>query len=116
MRPEEMEKQSARWAWGDKSPDDPEWPRDEQGEYEQGAYLTTVTGTSMDFELTVSLLRSFGVPVVRSYPLSGRFMKVVFGLTGTGMDIFVPVSKLEFAKELLESGEDGKEFFDEGQD
>lgn len=116
MKSENVNKKDIKLAWGSKSPDDPQWPKNESGEFEKGVYLTTVTGTSMDFELTVSLLRGFGVPVVRSYPLAGRFMKVVFGFTGAGMDIFVPESRLEFAKELLDSGSHGEEFFDERQD
>jgi len=115
MRPEDMEKAKPTWGWSSqKDPDEPEWPVDEKGEAEKPAHLTTVMGTGADFEMTVSMLHSFGVPTLRSYPQSGRLMRVLFGFTGGGMDIFVPESRLAFAKELLEG--ENIEFEEEAED
>ena len=107
MKPEEMEKKKIKWGWSSKkSEEEPDWPKNEEGENVPAAFLTTVSGNMLDLEMTISMLRSFGVPAVRSYPLSGRFMRLIFGFTATGMDIFVPETMLDFARELLESSAD----------
>ena len=78
------------------------WPRDEQGRAENSAFLCTCSSTDMSDTLTINLLEAYGIPCVRNYPGDGAFGLVVMGASGTGVDIFVPESMLEEAKNLIE--------------
>ena len=77
------------------------WPSDDDGKPVKPARLTTVMGSQVDYEMTISFLQAFGIPTVRDYPGSGQLVKILFGFTGTGMDVYVPENMLEIAKELL---------------
>lgn len=77
------------------------WPVDDDGQPVPPALLTTVTGNRIDYEMTLSLLHSFGVPTIESYTSGGRLAKVILGFAGTGMDVLVPQTMLEFAREIL---------------
>ncbi len=77
------------------------WPLDGRGEPVPPALLTTVTGNQLDYQMTLSLLRSFGIPTLESYTSTGALAKVILGFAGTGMDVFVPETMLELARELL---------------
>ncbi len=77
------------------------WPKDDNGEPVAPAFLTTVTGTQMDYELAISLLTSFGIPTLRDFPANAGLAKIVLGFAGTGMDVYVPENMLEFAREIM---------------
>ena len=77
------------------------WPKDENGEPEEPAFLKHCSCVDMDDELTVSLLEGFGIPSLRQY---GGSAKVVLGMSAMGADIYVPESLLPDARALLESG------------
>lgn len=77
------------------------WPTDDSGEPVKPARLMTVTGTQLDYELTVAQLRSYGVPVVGSFTADGTLAKVILGFAGTGMDVLVPETMVELARELM---------------
>jgi hypothetical protein len=47
----------------------------------------TVTGNQIDYEMAVSMLRSFGVPTIREYPNAISNVKILLGFSGAGMDI-----------------------------
>ncbi|MGI5971012.1 MAG: hypothetical protein ACOX7P_04730 [Oscillospiraceae bacterium] len=89
------------------------WPLTENGEPEEPVFIGNIGGSALDFELILSMMRSYGVPTLLSYPQSGRFMKVVFGYTGGGMDIYVPKSMEQLGRTLLTA--EG-EIRDEGED
>lgn len=88
----------AVWGMGK---DEPAWPTDAGGVEETPVLLTNVRGSQLDFEMTVSLLSAFGIPTRRGYPHSGELVRLLFGVTGGGMDIFVPESMLEAAQDVL---------------
>ena len=79
------------------------WPRDDEGKPVKPALLTTVMGTQVDYEMTISLLQSFGVPTIRDFPNDIQNAKILLGFSGAGMDVYVPENMLELAKELLSS-------------
>ncbi len=78
-----------------------QWPRDARGEYERPAFLEHVFGSEPELALERNMLLSFGVPTVCRYPLDGTLGKVVLGMSGTGMEIFVPESMLEDARNII---------------
>ena len=81
------------------------WPLLENGEPEQPAFLKHCSSVDMDDVLTVNLLESFGIPCAGSYCENGALGKVILGMPGNGVDVFVPQSLLEEAKALLEGGQ-----------
>ena len=86
---------------GDCDPDI--WPTDDAGEPAAPVLLTTVTGTQLDYQLVLAQLRSFGVPVLGTFSATGNLAKLVLGFAGTGMDVYVPETMAELARELLEA-------------
>lgn len=79
------------------------WPLDDNNKPVKPALLTTVMGTQMDYEMTISLMQSFGIPTIRDYPNAIQNAKILLGFSGAGMDVYVPENMLELAKELLNS-------------
>jgi hypothetical protein len=80
------------------------WPKDENGEPEAPAFLENVTGSQFEIDMQKNMLAAFGIPVVEQYPLDGQFGKVILGMSGTGVDLYVPQSMLADAQQLM-SGE-----------
>jgi hypothetical protein len=80
------------------------WPKCENGEPEAPVFLESVTGSQFEIDMQKNMLDAFGIPVVEQYPLDGQFGKVILGMSGTGVDFYVPESMLEDAQKLI-SGE-----------
>ena len=78
-----------------------DWPYNGFGEPEKPAFLEHIFGSEPELMLERNMLLSFGVPTVARYPMEGTLGKVVLGMSGTGMDIFVPESMLEDAKNII---------------
>lgn len=87
--------------WAFERENGPVWPVNENGEPDTPVLLTNVSGSQLDFEMTVGMLSAFGIPTERKYPHSGQLVKLLFGVTGGGMDIYVPESMLEAARDVL---------------
>lgn len=93
------------------------WPKKEDGEMIAPAFLMHAGGNPLDTEITISLLEAYGIPAVCTYPNDGEFGKLIIGHAGGGVDIFVPETMLEDAKNILsadiveddEAGEDEDE-------
>ena len=85
------------------------WPRAEDGELIEPCFLTHTKGTDLDAEMTVNMLEAYGIPCVIQYPNDGDFGRVVIGISGTGVDIYVPITMYEDAISLTE----GSAEFDE---
>lgn len=81
------------------------WPTDDDGEPVTPALLTTVTGTQLDYQLLLAQLRSYGIPVLGTFTATGNLAKLILGFAGTGMDVYVPETMVELARELLEPAE-----------
>lgn len=97
--------------WGRKITGDlyKRWPRDEKGELVEPVFLTHCMNLDMSDEMTVNLLEAYGIPCLRQYPNDGDFGRLVLGVSGTGVDIYVPMTMYEDAVSLSE----GSSEFDE---
>lgn len=78
-----------------------DWPKDENGEALPGAFLTHCSCVDLQDEMLVNMLEAYGIPCLRRYPQNGSLGRVVLGMSGTGVDIFVPAEMLEDAKALI---------------
>ena len=78
------------------------WPRDEKNELVEPVFLTHCMNLDMQDEMIVNLLDAYGIPCVRKYPNDGDFGRLVLGVSGTGVDIFVPITMYEDATALTE--------------
>lgn len=77
------------------------WPKDADGRPEQAARLAIQWELDSMADITLSLLESFGIPAFKA----GTQGKVIFGFSGLGVELYVPVSRLEEAQALLKAGE-----------
>ena len=82
------------------------WPRDEKGETVRPALLTHCGPLDMEAEMVQSMLESFGIPSIRMLPGDGAFGELILGMSGNGIDIYVPCTMLEEAQELLKGEPD----------
>lgn len=85
------------------------WPRDENGELVQAAYLTSCSQLDMGDTILEGLLDSCGIPCVRRFPHYGGFGNLVMGMSAEGVDIFVPETMLDEAKNILEGESEDEE-------
>lgn len=93
--------------WGKSPRDLPErWPRLPDGTPEQGAFLTHRMEWNYEVELLRQMLRDYGVPVLAERGNYGSLGKVVMGFSGEGVDLYVPASLLEDARNLLKPVDD----------
>lgn len=97
-----MEKQTD-WgdALGDKLYD--RWPKTAQGEPETPALLCNCKSLDMGDELKINMLEAYGIPCLKIYPGDGCFGKLILGMSGQGVDIYVPQSMLQDAQALCEA-------------
>ena len=82
------------------------WPKDEKGEPVQPVYLAHRSGLDMDDVLLMSMLEASGIPSLRKYPGAGDFGMLILGVSGYGVDIYVPATQYEDACELLKGVDD----------
>lgn len=93
----------ARLTWGSAQRNLPErWPKDESGAPEAPALLAHRMERNYEVELLERLLGAYDVPVLISHGNYGSLGKVVVGFSGEGVDLFVPASMLEDARNLLQ--------------
>jgi len=90
------------------------WPNDEKGNPVRPVYFKHISGGPMDLEVALNLLDAYGIPHVSEYPNNGAFGKLIFGHPPSGMEIYVPETMLEDAKnvlsaEVIEDDEEGDE-------
>ncbi|MDR1217913.1 MAG: hypothetical protein LBJ99_04915 [Oscillospiraceae bacterium] len=85
------------------------WPDSTPGEPVAPAFLTHVDGGTLDFEMTLSLLGAYGIPTLTQYPREGVIGQVIAGFPGGGLDIYVPETLLDEARDILaaDAVEDG---------
>lgn len=78
------------------------WPKDEKGEYIAPAKLTSCTQLDMGDAIVEGLLDSAGIPHFKRYPHYGGFGNLMLGMSAEGVDIYVPETLLEDARNILE--------------
>ena len=81
---------------------EPSWPKDASGQPEEGAKVIFAENVT-DVSLASSLLTAYGVPIRLQHPNGAFFSTVIFGKPILGSSIYVPVSRLEEAQDLLTS-------------
>ena len=77
------------------------WPTYDDGSPVKPVRLMTVTGNQLDYQLVITQLQSFGVPVVGTFTADGTLSKLILGFAGSGMDVIVPETMADLARELL---------------
>ena len=82
-----------------------DWPKDDRGETVPPAYLKHIHGGPLDMELTLNLLEAYGIPSVCEYPNNGLFGKLILGYPPGGMEVYVPETMLEDARNVLNADE-----------
>ena len=92
---------SGEWSFKYTSGVTGDWPKGPSGEPEAPAFLERLFGNETELTLTRNMLWAYGVPSVGRYPMDGTLGKVILGQSGFGMDIFVPESMLEDAKNII---------------
>ncbi len=89
---------SSGWHFGRKEPD---WPTDEKGEKEKAVLLKSTFDSPAETDLTISLLASCGIPCFKYYAKEGGAGKLINGFSGYGADLYVPESRLQEARDIL---------------
>ena len=89
------------------------WPKGPDGEPEEPAFLANRSQIDMAADMLRNMLSAYGIPSTIRYPADGAFGKVMLGMSGNGVDIFVPKSLLADAQELLK-GEPENDQLQEG--
>ena len=87
--------------WSFKKEEEIEWPKDESGNPVPPVYLMHIGGGPLDMELTLNLLEAYGIPHVGKYPHDGLFGKLILGHSPFGMEVYVPETQLEDARNIL---------------
>ena len=78
------------------------WPRNEKDEAEEPAFLCTRSSTDLSDKLLVNMLQAYGIPSLCMERGNGNLGRVYLGISGYGVDIYVPKSLLNDAKLLCE--------------
>lgn len=85
------------------------WPKDENGEPVEPVFLTHCMSLDMRDEMIVNLLEAYGIPCIRQYPNDGDFGRLIIGMSGPGVDIYVPKNMYEDAVNLSEGSAEYEE-------
>lgn len=101
IAPEDLEQVHPEWGRAEGSLLD-RWPKGSDGQPEQPAVLTRAADFEAYRGVIESRLSAAGIPVVYRYPEGGGMGKIVLGFSGYGVYLYVPQSRLDEAKQLLE--------------
>ena len=78
------------------------WPKDADGKPEEPAFLCTRSCTDLSDQLLMNMLSAYDIPSLRMERGDGGLGRVVLGISGFGVDIYVPKSLLADARILCE--------------
>lgn len=87
--------------WGRSKDPAANWPVGEDAKPVRPVLLCDQTGLSMDCDVLINMLGAYGVPVMKKYPGDGSFGKVMLGVPGYGVELYVPETMLEMAQDLI---------------
>lgn len=79
------------------------WPKDEAGEPEAPAFLMNFPELDGIADMTAAMLEAYGIPVLKEHRWGGALDRLYFGCARSGADLYVPPSRLEEARALLEA-------------
>lgn len=78
------------------------WPIRENGDPVVPAFLAHCSALGMEDVMLVNMLDAFGIPCIRQFPYNGELGQVVLGMSGDGVDIYVPETQLQEARALIQ--------------
>ena len=78
------------------------WPRTKSDEPEEPAFLCTRSSTDFSDKLLVNMLQAYDIPSLSMERGNGNLGRVYLGISGYGVDIYVPESLLNDARQLCE--------------
>lgn len=79
-----------------------QWPRTDEGETEEPAFLCTRPSVDLSDRLLMNMLQAYGIPSLSMERGNGNLGRIYLGISGYGTDIYVPKSLLNDAKQLCE--------------
>lgn len=85
-----MEEPKLEWGRVDWAGLSERWPKGEDGEPLRPRYLCHCSCVDMSDRLLVNMLEAYGIPCLCVDPGNGGFARVVMGMSGQGVDIYVP--------------------------
>ena len=85
------------------------WPRTVSDEPEEPAFLCTRSSTDLSDKLLVNMLQAYEIPSLCMERGNGNLGRVYLGISGYGVDIYVPKSLYEDAKVLSEGADQDEE-------
>ena len=85
------------------------WPKDESGAPEEPVFLCSVRSTDLSDTLLVNMLEAYGIPCLCTERGDGSFGRVMLGISGYGVDLYVPKSCYNDAKLLCEGDAEHEE-------
>ncbi|MBU5627764.1 hypothetical protein KQI82_12675 [Oscillibacter sp. MSJ-2] len=85
------------------------WPKEEGGAPEKAVFLVDLPDSGAIADMTVAQLEAYGIPVMKRYEKEGGLGRVILGFSGYGASLYVPASRLEEAKGLLEAAAPAEE-------
>ena len=56
-----------------------DWPKDENGDFEEPVFLKHCASTDMEDDLLVNMLAAYGIPCIRQYPNNGQLGRSMKG-------------------------------------
>ena len=74
----------------------------EHDEHEEWVFLINVAD-GVEADLVEGFIKSGNIPVLRNYKGAGDYLKIYMGMSHLGVDLLVPLSRLEEAKEMIAS-------------
>ena len=78
------------------------WPKDGSGKPEEPVWLCRCNCLDLSDQLRMNMLEAYGIPCLAADHGDGNFGRVILGMSGEGVDIFVPKSLYEDALILCE--------------
>lgn len=89
--------------WGRKKHDriSERWPKDEKGDLVKPVFFQHISGSELDVEMAANLLEAYDIPVLREPSGDGALGQVVLGFSGGGVDLFIPETMLEDARNVV---------------
>ena len=89
-------------SWGRRKNDlQQRWPKSADGTPEKPVFLVDSTEEANAADMTIEMLRAYGIPAMKQYAEDGALGKVILGTPGCGVALYVPESMLEDARNLL---------------
>ena len=101
-----MEERKIEWGRVDWAGLSEHWPQGENGEPQRPRYLCHCSCVDMSDRLLVNMLEAYGIPCLCVDPGNGGFARVVMGMSGQGVDIYVPENLYDDAVALSKEEND----------